>query len=182
MALCRWDNRVRVIAGEFRSRRLLSLAGNTARPTPDRLREALFSILMPVIEDAVFVDAFAGTGAVGIEAISRGARLAIFIEKNKDALEVIKQNLSELKIKDRGKVVRGSAVLHLVNVPDAIVFVDPPYDQSREYEAVFETLAAHPPKLAIVQHSVRRQTPENCGPMKRYRVLKQGDNMLSFYS
>jgi 16S rRNA (guanine(966)-N(2))-methyltransferase RsmD len=172
---------MRVIAGEFRSRKLVSLAGATTRPTPDRLRETLFSILMPVIEGAVFVDAFAGTGSVGIEAISRGARLAIFIEKNKEAVEVIKENLSSLKIKDRGKLIRGSAVLHLANVADAIVFIDPPYESARDYEAIFETLAAHPPKLAIVQHSVRFQTPESCGTMERYRLLKQGDNGLSFY-
>jgi 16S rRNA (guanine(966)-N(2))-methyltransferase RsmD len=172
---------MRVIAGEFRSRRLISLPGDATRPTPDRLRETLFSILMPVIEGAVFVDAFAGTGAVGIEAISRGARQVIFIEKNKDAVEVIRENLSSLKIKDRGQLIKGSAVLHLANVTDAIVFIDPPYENARDYEAVFETLAAHPPKLAIVQHSARWQTPETCGPLKRYRVLKQGDNALSFY-
>lgn len=173
---------MRVIAGEFRSRRLLSLPGDTTRPTSDRLRETLFSILLPVIEDAVFVDAFAGTGAVGIEAISRGARQVIFIEKSKDAVEVIKENLSSLKIKDRGKVIKRSAVLHLANVTDAIVFIDPPYESARDYEAVFETMAAHPPKLAIVQHSVRWQTPEKCGAMTRYRVVKQGDNALSFYA
>jgi 16S rRNA (guanine966-N2)-methyltransferase len=173
---------MRVIAGEFRSRRLASLPGDTTRPTPDRLRETLFSILMPVIEGAVFVDAFAGTGAVGIEAISRGAREAIFLEKNKDAVEVIRQNLSSLKIRDRGKLIKGSAVLHLGNVADAIVFIDPPYESARDYEAVFESLAAHPPRLAIVQHSARFQTPDTCGPMKRYRVLKQGDNALSFYA
>ncbi len=144
---------MRVIAGEFRSRKLVSLAGDTTRPTPDRLRETLFSILLPVIEDSVFVDAFAGTGAVGIEALSRGARQAIFIEKNKDAVEVIKENLSSLKIKDRGKLIKGSAVLHLANVTDAIEFIDPPYESARDYEAgVRGQWQPIRLKLAIVQH------------------------------
>ena len=77
---------MRVIAGEYRSRRILSLAGLETRPTPDRLREALFNILSPVIEGSVFVDAYAGTGSVGIEAISRGARLGVFIEKDREAV------------------------------------------------------------------------------------------------
>jgi 16S rRNA (guanine(966)-N(2))-methyltransferase RsmD len=172
---------MRVIAGEFRSRQLLSLPGTSTRPTPDRLRETLFSILMPLIEDCLFVDAYAGTGAVGIEAISRGARQAVFLEKDKDAVEIIRQNLATLKIKERGRLIKGSAHLHLGAMTEAIVFADPPYDKPHEYESLFAALAADPPQLAIVQHSVRYAAPETCGAMERTRVVKQGDNALSFY-
>ena len=172
---------MRVIAGEFRSRRLASIPGEATRPTSDRMREALFSVLMPVIEGARFVDACAGTGAVGIEAISRGAREVIFIEKNKVAIEVIKENLASLKIKEKGRIIKGSAALYLATMQDAIVFVDPPYTKETEYAAILDAMAEHPPQLAIVQHSIRFKTPETCGPMRRTRLLKQGDNALSFY-
>src|SRR5262249_51249679 len=99
---------MRVIAGEFRSRRLASVPGLDTRPTPDRLRETLFDILMHEIEGAVFVDAYAGTGAVGIEALSRGARLAVFLEKDKHAVEVIRENLAALKISGRARIIKGS--------------------------------------------------------------------------
>ena len=88
---------MRIIAGVYRSRPIASVPGMNVRPTPDRMRESLFSILSPVLENAVFVDAFAGTGAVGIEAISRGARKAIFLEKDKRAQAVLKDNLIDRK-------------------------------------------------------------------------------------
>ena len=89
---------MRVIAGEFRSRVLKTLPGMDVRPTPDRLREALFSILAPRLKGAVFLDAYAGTGSVGIEALSRGASRAVFIEKNRAAMLVIRENLRSLGI------------------------------------------------------------------------------------
>src|SRR5512138_790695 len=100
---------MRVIGGELRSRRIASASGLDTRPTPDRLRESLFSILSPVIEGAVFIDAYAGTGAVGIEAISRGAARAIFIERARTALHVLRDNIAALKIADRAEVVVGKA-------------------------------------------------------------------------
>src|SRR5580698_3358304 len=115
---------MRVIAGEYRSRRLMSLPGPEIRPTPDRLRETLFNILAPMIGGAVFVDAYAGTGSVGIEAISRGAKLAVFIERDRNAIEVIKANLAALDIKSRGRIIRGAATLHLASVEGDIVFLD----------------------------------------------------------
>src|SRR5579862_1486568 len=97
---------MRVIAGEFRSRRLNTIPGLALRPTPDRLREALFNVLAPRIEGAIFLDAYAGTGAVGIEALSRGAARAIFIEKHFSAVRVIRENLEALGIADRATVAQ----------------------------------------------------------------------------
>ncbi|MES1257902.1 MAG: 16S rRNA (guanine(966)-N(2))-methyltransferase RsmD [Acidobacteriota bacterium] len=172
---------MRVIAGEFRSRKILSLPGVDVRPTPDRLRETLFNILNPEIEGAVFVDAYAGTGAVGIEALSRGARHVIFIEKDRDAAELIRQNLASLGAEARARVIKGAAVLHLGGIEADIVFLDPPYPKEREYQASFEILEARPPGLTIAQHSVRFSLDETYGPMRRTRFLKQSDNALSFY-
>src|SRR5215831_13756660 len=146
---------MRVIAGEFRSRRLQSLPGLDVRPTPDRMRESLFNILAPVIEGATFVDAYAGTGSVGIEAISRGAKLAVFIEKEKAAVEVIKANLASLGIKSQGRIIRGTASLHLASVEADIIFLDPPYPKETEYQTSLDVISAKPPALTIVQHAAR---------------------------
>jgi len=172
---------MRVIAGEFRSRRLLSLPGLDTRPTPDRMRETLFNILAPVIEDAVFVDAYAGTGSVGIEAISRGAKLAVFIEKDRGAVETIKANLASLDIKSKGRIIKGAAALHLASVEADIVFLDPPYPNEAEYLAALDVLSAKPPALTVVQHSVRYAIRDEYESLVRTRTLRQGDNALSFF-
>jgi 16S rRNA (guanine(966)-N(2))-methyltransferase RsmD len=174
---------MRVIAGEFRSRRLQSMPGEEVRPTPDRLREALFNILGASTEGTVFVDAYAGTGAVGIEALSRGARQAVFIEKNRKAVNLIQSNLASLGIESRARVIAGSAALCLGG--DAlhadIVFLDPPYPKEREYQAALDALGAAPPGLVVVQHSKRLELEEGYGALRRARTVKQGDNALSFF-
>jgi 16S rRNA (guanine(966)-N(2))-methyltransferase RsmD len=173
---------MRVIAGEFRSRKLVSVEGLGTRPTSDRLRETLFSILGPQVQGSLFVDAYAGTGAVGIEALSRGARRVVFLEKDRRALDAIRRNLTSLGAEARAGIIPGAASSHLKDVEADIVFLDPPYDKEREYSASLEALQANPPKLTIVQHSVRFSPSEQYGPLMRGRVVKQGDNALSFYS
>lgn len=173
---------MRVIGGEFRSRRLKSLPGLETRPTPDRLRETLFNVLAPVIADAVFLDAYAGTGAVGIEALSRGARRAIFVEKSRAAVEVIRENLSSLTLEARAEVFTGQSQPVLERVAADIVFLDPPYEKETEYESALSTLGSSEAKrLVIAQHDSRTTLKPEYGNLNRYRVLKQGSNSLSFY-
>jgi 16S rRNA (guanine(966)-N(2))-methyltransferase RsmD len=173
---------MRVIGGEFRSRVLKSLPGLDVRPTPDRLREALFNILRPRIADAVFVDAYAGTGAVGIEALSRGAARAIFIEQNHAAVQVIRENLRSLGLTDRAQIRSGRAAKLIEGLQADIVFLDPPYHLENEYAAALRALSDTPPALVIAQHSSRFDPGDSHGSLNRTRVLKQGDNSLSFYS
>jgi len=172
---------MRVIAGEFRSRRLKSLPGVETRPTPDRLREALFNVLAPVIAESVFLDAYAGTGAVGIEALSRGARKCVFIEKNRAAVEVIHDNLAALEVENRAEVFTGKVIQVIERVQADIVFLDPQYEAAAEYELVLNALGAAGGGLVIVQHASRASLKDDYGKLHRYRVLKQGDNSLSFY-
>jgi len=172
---------MRVIAGEFRSRLLKSIPGLETRPTPDRLRETLFNILAPRIEDAVFLDAYAGTGAVGIEALSRGARHAIFLERNPAAVAAIRENLASLKAEARATVVKGMTLAKLPQHSAGIVFLDPPYELEREYRAAMDILAAAPPPLIVVQHSSRFALDEAYGKLRQTRLVRQGDNALSFY-
>jgi 16S rRNA (guanine966-N2)-methyltransferase len=173
---------MRVIAGEFRSRRLQSIPGDATRPTPDRLRETLFDILATRIAGATFLDCYAGTGAVGIEALSRGARHATFLEKDRAAIETIRANLASLQLDRRATVVKGAVLLALAHSSADIVFLDPPYGMEREYKTALELLAAAPPPLTVVQHSVRLALADAFGALSRTRVVKQGDNALSFFS
>ena len=174
---------MRIIAGEWGSRKLKSLPGDATRPTSDRLRETLFDILQTRIEDTLFVDAYAGTGAIGIEALSRGARHAFFLEKNRAAVEAIRDNLAMLKAERRASVYAGPALITLDRCRSAdIVFLDPPYDQEREYAAALDMLGGDPPPLVIAQHSIRLQLADSYGKLSRTRLLKQGDNALSFYA
>ncbi len=174
---------MRVIGGEFRSRRLKSIPGLETRPTPDRLRETLFDVLAPRIQGAIFLDAYAGTGAVGIEALSRGARRCVFVEKNRGAAAVIHDNLAALGLESRAEVFTSKAAPVLERVNADIVFLDPPYESEKEYVTALAALGAlQTGKLVIVQHASLHALPEQAGTLRRYRVLKQGNNSLSFYS
>jgi len=175
---------MRVIAGEFRSRRLKTLPGGALRPTPDRLRESLFNILATRIGGSIFIDAYAGSGSVGIEAISRGAAGAIFIEKRFAAARIIRENIAELGIQDRATVVQGSTLSALSKFEADIYFLDPPYTMPNEYQAALDILGEkklRPGALIIAQHPKRLDLEEEYGALKRVRVLTQGDNVVSFF-
>ena len=173
---------VRVIGGEFRSRLLKSVPGADVRPTPDRLREALFNVLAPTIEGHVFADVYAGTGAVGIEALSRGAARAIFIERNRAARAAIQANVKSLGLESRALILQTSAAQALPRIDADIYFLDPPYRLDREYGMALESLGRKQPTLAIAQHDVRCKLAESYGDLRVRRQLRQGDNVLSFYT
>lgn len=183
---------MRVIGGEFRSRTLKSLPGLEVRPTPDRLRETLFNVLaarfsVPAARapGVIFADLYAGTGAVGIEALSRGAARAIFAEQNRGAVGVLRENLKSLGLESRAQVLHGRAGALLAKIEADIVFLDPPYALEGEYETALTKLGARSPQLVpslvIVQHDVRLKLEPVYGALRQTRVLRQGDNCLSFY-
>jgi len=172
---------MRVIGGELRSRRLKSLPGLRLRPTPDRLRETLFDILADRVRGAVFLDAYAGSGAVGIEALSRGAARVIFIEKHRRAVELIRENLAALGISGRAEVVHREARARRPRLAADIVFLDPPYELERECRAALRLLGAAPPPLVVAQHPARAPLEEQYGGLRRVRFVRQGDNTLSFF-
>jgi 16S rRNA (guanine966-N2)-methyltransferase len=172
---------MRVIAGRFRSRRLKSVPGLAVRPTPDRLRESLFSILASRIAGITFVDAYAGSGAVGIEALSRGARHIILIERSAQALGVIRDNLSSLEAEAEATVLRGNAIALLRHHKADICFIDPPYDAIADYKAALQSLSEGRCPLVIAQHSSKLMLDESYDRLHKTRILKQGDNSLSFF-
>ncbi len=173
---------MRIIGGEFRSRLLKSLPGVDVRPTPDRLRETLFNILSPVIAGSVFLDAYAGTGAVGIEALSRGARRAIFIEKSREAVALIQQNLTTLGIRSRS-IIHVGAVARKISIEEAdIIFLDPPYPQTGEYALALNAIGAAAREVIVVaQHSWRFPLEQQYGHLRQTREVRQSDNLLTFF-
>jgi 16S rRNA (guanine(966)-N(2))-methyltransferase RsmD len=184
------DPRMRVIAGKYRSRPLRSLKGQALRPTSDRLRETLFNILGPQVSGATFVDLYAGTGAVGIEALSRGARHAIFAEQHTAAAALIRRNLDSLEIGGEAEIlsmdVDGAIEkLESRHVHAQFIFLDPPYAADAEYENALESLGESsivaPGARVIVEHLKKRVLPERVGDLELARVVAQGDAALSFY-
>jgi 16S rRNA (guanine(966)-N(2))-methyltransferase RsmD len=185
---------MRVIAGTFRSRILKSLKGLALRPTSDRLRETLFNVLAPNIAGSRFVDLFAGTGAIGIEALSRGAAEVVFIENHARAATLIRRNLESLGINTGATVLavdalRGLAMLAARKNSGAPafdhIFLDPPYAAAEDYSRVLEFLGSAdllaPAGLVVAEHRRNFDLSEEPGTLRRFRVLKQGDAALSFY-
>jgi 16S rRNA (guanine966-N2)-methyltransferase len=185
---------MRVIAGQYRHRTMRSLPGLEIRPTSDRLRETLFNVLCAghpdALAESVWLDLYAGTGAVGIEALSRGARMVYFDDSSKAAAELIATNLKSLGIASGFQILKvdaGKAVRQLEaagNVAD-YVFLDPPYSMQDEYTKTLATLAESKllceRSLVIAEHERRFDPGEAFGELRRYRKLVQGDAALSFY-
>jgi 16S rRNA (guanine(966)-N(2))-methyltransferase RsmD len=183
---------MRVIAGQYRSRVLVAPRGRDTRPTSDRLRETLFNVLAPRLEGAVLIDLYAGSGAVGIEALSRGAREAIFVEQAEPALKAIRANLSALGIRGGYALEARSVISALKRLSSSgltadVVFLDPPYAWAEEYEQVLGLLGGECSGLlgtdavVVAEHAKKDDLAERYRELSRYRVLKQGDAALSFY-
>ncbi len=148
----------------------------------DRMRETLFNILQPEIEGAVFADLYAGTGAVGIEALSRGAKQAIFVEANRAAARVIAENLQTMGAERDGLLIQAAVAQALTRIAEAdIWFLGPPYDAAEEYAATLASLSEKGARLVIAQHGKKPDLPAEVGLLRRVRVVKMGSNVLSFY-
>lgn len=181
---------MRVIAGKFKSRQLRSLRGNPLRPTSDRLRETLFDILGDAVKESVFVDLFAGTGAIGIEAISRGAQRAIFVEQHAPAAKLIRENMKSLGIATEAEIfpmdaIRGLEKLASQRAQVDFIFLDPPYAQTPEYKKTLEFIGSAEilaaTGLVIAEHAKKLELPLFAEMLERKRVVVQGDSTLSFY-
>lgn len=172
---------MRIIAGEFKSRRLKSIPGLETRPTPDRMRESLFSVIQAELAGRVFADLYAGTGAVGLEALSRGATSVIFVERHAKAAKVLRENIASLGAETSTRLLQEPAAKAARHLDAEIVFLDPPYELTAEYDACLEVLAGGKAELVLIQHDARRTLAAAYGQLMRVRELRQGDNVVSFY-
>jgi 16S rRNA (guanine(966)-N(2))-methyltransferase RsmD len=191
---------MRIIAGTFRSRTLEAPAGLATRPTSDRLRETLFNVLAPRMEDSVFLDLYAGSGAVALEALSRGAARVELIEKAPTALQIMRANFAKLGVHHGFRIHEGAVATVLRRIgqraakqPETsalfdLVFLDPPYDAEAEYAATLGLLGSSlavllaPHALVIAEHRRKQQLDAQYGQLHRTRLLEQGDAALSFYA
>ena len=185
---------MRVIAGTLRRRTLQVPAGMATRPTSDRLRETLFNVLAPRMEGARFLDLYAGSGAVGIEAVSRGAERVVVVERAEGALKVLRTDLESLGLRGMVRVEAVSVAAFLKKVrPESagfvfdVVFLDPPYDAQDEYALALGLLGGESSRLqaedalVVAEHRRRDHLEQRYGVLERTRVLEQGDGALSFY-
>ncbi len=183
---------MRVIAGKYRGRNLKSPPSLRVRPTSDRLRETLFNVIAPRIEGARFLDLCAGSGAVGIEAISRGATHATFVDRSRRMSALIASNLELCRIpaaetlvitQEASEFLRSSAKRG--HETWDIIFFDPPYaDDYQDILGLFALETGSPLAengLLVVEHHHKKALPDELGNIKRQRILKQGDSALSFY-
>jgi 16S rRNA (guanine966-N2)-methyltransferase len=185
---------MRVIAGTFRRRKLRSARGFDIRPTSDRLRETMFDVLTAgnpyALEGSVWLDLFAGTGAVGIEALSRGAAMVYFVDRSRTAVALIRNNLQDLQIHEGLRIfqedaARAIAALEQLGVRADFVFLDPPYAMRTAYSETLQALADSKvarSAVVIVEHEKRFDPGEEFALLRRSRKLEQGDAVLGFYS
>ncbi len=190
-----YHRHMRIIAGIYRSRSIEAPRGMETRPTSDRMRERLFNILAPRLQGARVADLFAGSGAIGIEALSRGAAFVLFAEKAPPAVDAIRANLTSLGIRNGYSIACASviAALRKVDAPFDLVFLDPPYEQAADYGEAMRLLANDaarmlaPDAIVVVEHRASRggkvppPVAQSYGDLTRYRLVEQGEAALSFY-
>ena len=177
---------MRVIGGKYRGRRLKTVEGLAVRPTSDRLRETLFNILAPQIKGARFLDLCAGSGAVGIEALSRDASHVTFVDQSRRACSAIQVNFDTIGITNEATIVNKDAVnalRHLTGEFD-VIFFDPPYE-SEVYDRVLielgESALPAPTAVVVVEHRAKHPPERTYGRLEIFRTVKQGESSLAFF-
>ncbi len=180
---------MRVISGVYGGRVLKSPVDNKTRPTSDRLRETLFNVLVPRINDETrFLDLCAGTGAIGIEALSRGAAFTTFVDRSKKSCALIEENLDKLDIDESYTDIQGLDADNFTGREHPmgwdIAFYDPPYDADYSlvlHEFGFNNTLLNEDGLLVVEHHTKKHVPDEIGKLRRWRILKQGETSLSFF-
>jgi 16S rRNA (guanine966-N2)-methyltransferase len=180
---------VRVTGGALKGRKLCPIKGLAIRPSTDYIRESIFNILTGCAEDAIVLDLFAGTGSLGIEALSRGGASAVFVEKRSMAIKLLVRNISLCSLSEQCKVVRrdvlrGLNFLESMGMAFDLVFIDPPYDQGfakPTLQLLSRAKCAAEGALVVLEHSVREALPERVGSFGRIDERQHGKTLVSFY-
>ena len=176
---------MRVITGSARGRRLTTPAGDAVRPTTDNVKESVFSIIQFSVEGRKFLDAFAGSGQMGIEALSRGASSAVFLDNSRTSLESVRQNLELTKLSERAKILRTDTLAYLKSCRERfdIAYLDPPYQQGLLQAA----LALMPQVMqesgvVLCEHPAEEALPETVGRLTAKKHYQYGKIMITVYS
>lgn len=177
---------MRIISGQYRGRKLDTPLNNDIRPTSEMVKEALFSILMNNIYGSVFVDMFSGTGAVGLEAASRGAKRVYLIDRSRDSHGIIKRNINTVRCKENTKLIPYDYKAAMGNISEKadIIFADPPYMEGYN-EEILEFVAKgnflNEDGILVIEHSSKLDLPEKSGNLVIYKKKKYGKKSMSFY-
>jgi len=170
---------MRVVAGEYKGRQLKSPTWDGLRPTSDRLRETLFNILGDAVKGARVLDGYAGTGAIGIEALSRGAAEVTFVERDRRAVKLIEANLATLSLRD---VIIRTGFAALQGASFDVIVLDPPYAPGSAEQALDAAAGLLAPGgRLVVEHAARHAPPAGHGALRLLRTVKAGDSAVSFY-
>lgn len=180
---------MRVISGLYRGRVLKSPPDSKTRPTSDRLRETLFNVLAPRIdEETRFLDLCAGTGSIGIEAISRGAAFVTFVDRSKKSCALIEENLDKLDVPESHTEILGLEAENFTGREHVagwdIAFFDPPYESDYSivlHEFGFNKTLLNEGGMLVVEHHTKKNVPDEIGSLRRWRIIKQGETCLGFY-
>ena len=175
---------MRVITGTARGRRLVTLEGDDVRPTTDKVKESLFNIIQFDVEGSLFLDLFAGCGQIGIEALSRGARQAVFVDKSKKSIDVIKQNLKTTGFEKNASVVNSDSLAFLSRRAEKydIVFIDPPYLTGLLQDALERVVPCMIESgIIICESPVKDELPEKVGKFEVFKKYSYGKTMLTTY-
>ena len=175
---------MRVIAGSLKGRRLAVPTWQGLRPTSDKLRETLFNILAARVVGARVLDGYAGTGALGIEALSRGAAHVTFVERDRRAAALIDQNLARCGVRDGYAIIRADIGAVRGRLPARsfdVILLDPPYDQPPASALTLVRALVADEGLLVIEHAKRTPAPPDVDALRRVREVVSGDSMLSFY-
>lgn len=180
---------MRVLAGDLKGQRLVTPKGRTTRPTADQVRIACLDTLMPYLGAGPFLDLFAGAGGVGIEALSRGAPSAVFVERDRQALAALEDNIARLGLADRVRLIRHEVSRALVALGRegtrfAVVFLDPPYaspDAAPALEAIARGDCLLPGAVVVAQHPTKAPPPAAPGTLALWKARRFGETTLTFF-
>jgi len=176
---------MRITGGSGRGTKLRVPAGDRVRPTSDKVKQALFNILGEQVSGAVFLDLYAGTGGIGIEALSRGASRAVLVDDSRKSLQDIRRNVEQAGCGDAAQVIAAKAESFIRKAAERfdIVFLDPPYTQ--EIERLLDLIAGsellEPDAIVVAEHFKKQPSPESAGRLSLYREARYGDTVLAFY-
>lgn len=178
---------MRVIAGKYKGRKLLTLKNNDIRPTTDRIKEDIFNILYPYLRESIFLDLFSGSGSIGIEAVSRGAREVIMVDNNRESLKLMKSNADKVGIGSEIQIINGSAEKYLFKTDKKfdIIFLDPPYAFENKVgllEIINEKKLLDEEGILVIEHDKSEKMPEDIGELRKKRTKTYSLTQLDFYT
>lgn len=178
---------MRIISGKYKGHQLASFQAGHIRPTTDRVKESMFNILMNDIEGARVLDLFSGTGSLGLEALSRGAREVTFVEKNKSSIDILRKNLAKLKVTEPYQIIQKDVLSFLKSFkgdPFDIIFADPPFTEEMAHDVMLgasQSQIFQPSTIMLIESGRREKIEDDYETLIRYDVREFGDKFLSFF-